>query len=86
MIFENDFGIEVNSAFPIISLNKIEKNKRDGIVCRSYKKFLCKAIIKKNIGIAGNKMNGILIEGENNRTQILNNHMIGFNELSGIKV
>jgi phage terminase large subunit-like protein len=64
----------------VISFNKIEKNKRNGVVCRSYKKFLCKAIIKKNLGIAGNKENGILIEGENNKTQVVSNHMIGFNE------
>jgi hypothetical protein len=60
-ILENNEGIEVNSAFPIISLNKIEKNKANGVVCRSYKKFLCKAEIKKNISIVGNKANGILL-------------------------
>lgn len=63
MIFENREGIEVNSSFPVISFNRIERNTQNGIVCRSYKKFLCKAIIRKNIGIAANKLNGILISG-----------------------
>ena len=48
--------------------------------------MLCKPKIKKNICITGNKKNGILIEGENNRTKIIDNYLIGFNEESGVKV
>ena len=79
IITENEQGIEVHSAFPSIVLNKIEKNKQNGIFCRSYKRFLCKAHISKNVAIVGNCLNGVLVEGENNRSQIANNHLIGFN-------
>ena len=79
MICENTEGIEINSAFPVISLNKIENNKGNGIVCRSYKKFLCKADIKKNVSIVGNGLNGVLLEGENNQTKLGSNHLIAFN-------
>ena len=51
----------------------------NGIVCRSYKSFICKAKIMKNIGIVANKLNGILIEGQNNKSEVFDNHMIGFN-------
>ncbi len=70
----------MNSAFPNISLNKIEKNKGSGIVCKSYKRFICKALIRKNVAIVSNKLNGILIEGENNKSEVINNHLIGYNE------
>ena len=79
IICENTEGIEVNSAFPVISLNKIEKSKENGIVCRSYKRFICKAEIRKNVAVVANKLNGILLEGENNRSIVSSNHLIGFN-------
>ena len=31
-------------------------------------------------------MNGVLIEGENNRSVVLNNHLVGFNGEAGVKV
>ena len=48
--------------------------------------MICKALIKKNVSITGNKMNGILIEGKKNRSQITENYLIGFNGQSGIKI
>lgn len=70
----------------MISLNKIENNKGNGIVCRSYKKFLCKADIKKNVSIVGNGLNGVLLEGENNQTKLGSNHLIAFNGETGVKI
>ena len=85
-ITDNGSGIEINSAFPTIYLNKINRQEENGIVSRTYKKMLCKATIKKNICIAGNRKNGILIEGENNKTKVVENYLIGFNGEAGIKV
>ena len=33
-----------------------------------------------------NKKNGVLIEGENNRTKLIQNQLIAFNNESGVKV
>lgn len=41
--------------------------------------MLCSAKIKKNVSITGNKLNGIMVAGENNRTKIVENYLIGFN-------
>ena len=38
------------------------------------------------MAIVGNQLNGILLEGQNNRTQVLNNHLIAFNAEAGVKV
>jgi parallel beta-helix repeat protein len=38
------------------------------------------------VAIVGNRLNGILIEGYNNRSQVTNNHLIGFNGEAGVKV
>lgn len=48
--------------------------------------MLCMAKIKKNVSIVGNLQNGIVLQGENNRSKILDNYLIGFNKESGIKV
>ncbi len=32
-----------------------------------------------------NKKNGIVVEGENNRTKIIQNHLVAFNGESGIR-
>ena len=53
-ICENGSGIEVYSSFPVIYLNKINKNKENGIATRSYKRMICSAKIKKNVSITGN--------------------------------
>lgn len=38
------------------------------------------------MGIAGNGLNGVVLQGENNRSQLLENHLIGFNGETGVKV
>ena len=38
------------------------------------------------MSIVGNKNNGIMIQGQNNKTVVSNNHLIAFNAQSGIKV
>lgn len=53
---------------------------------RSHKKLRCMATIKKNYSIVGNGNCGIHIEGCNNFTRVLENHLIGFNARSGIRV
>lgn len=63
LITENGNGIEVYSSFPLIYLNKIEKNSENGIVSSTYKRMICEAKIKKNSSITGNKQNGILVLG-----------------------
>lgn len=47
---------------------------------------MCKAIIRRNVAICGNGLNGIVIQGQNNRSQLIENHLIGFNIEAGIKV
>jgi hypothetical protein len=69
----------VFSSFPVIYLNKINQNKGNGIAVRTHKKMICCAKIKKNISITGNAQNGILVEGDNNKTKIIENYLIGFN-------
>jgi hypothetical protein len=44
------------------------------------------ATIKENYSIVGNKQNGIRIEGLNNFSRVVENYLIGFNGLSGIRV
>lgn len=86
LIQENVYGVEAYSCFPLILKNRIEKNQRDGLLIRSHKKLRCMAIVKENYSIVGNGQNGIQIEGVNNFTRVLENHLIGFNTLSGIRV
>lgn len=85
-ICENGNGIEVTSSFPIIYLNKINNNRGNGIHIKTHKAIICKALVKKNISISGNKGNGVLIEGKKNRSQVTENYLISFNEESGVKV
>jgi hypothetical protein len=70
-ICENNNGIEAYSCFSLIYLNKINKNTENGIFTSSYKKMICMAKIKKNVSITGNKLNGIVVAGLNNRSKIL---------------
>lgn len=86
MISENVTGVDAHSCFPLILKNRIEKNQQDGLRIRSHKKLRCMATIKENYSIVGNGHNGIQVEGVNNFTRILQNHLIGFNTKSGIRV
>lgn len=86
LISENKNGIEIYSAFPLVLKNRVEKNSEDGIVIKSHKKLRCMATIKENYSVVGNKQNGIRIEGMNNFSRIVENYLIGFNGLSGIRI
>lgn len=84
-ISTNQNGIEVICADPYITENCITKNYKGGIVLKAYDGLMCKAVISTN-EIMYNHLNGIICTGRDNTPKIVNNKLIAYNKMSGIKI
>jgi hypothetical protein len=83
-IFECKTGIMAASSDPNIFMNKVRKNKENGIHTLTKHNLRCDAVIKYN-WIEKNLENGISVVGTENFTLVEKNHHITQNRKAGIK-
>ena len=72
------------SADPNIMMNKIRRNRENGIQILTKNGLRSDAVIRYN-WVEKNLESGIAIEGEENYTRIENNHHISHNKKAGIR-
>jgi F-box protein 11 len=84
-ISSNQNGIEILSADPYISTNKVCKNYKEGIIVKAYDHLYCFPILYNN-EILSNRMNGVHCIGLNNNTKLINNRVIAYNKMAGVRV
>jgi len=77
-------GIEAISADPNIMMNKIRKNKENGIRIYTKNNLRSDAVIRYN-WVEKNLEEGIVIEGDENYTRVEKNHHISQNRKAGVR-